>query len=180
MSEEHMVTISSIPRLRAFYTCMLLSCSAILAYIYIVTSNDTHMAARRLDASVGHLRLETNNAKENGWAVVLLEEVASNGESLRAQMQAADPIYLRPVKPFVSWNGVVSFLFEGWPDQAIKLQDEIQQSIELLSHKQKVKGLMIKPNSGSTFPKISLGVIHSCSILRFHSVIQGHCVMGAH
>ena len=64
-------------------------------------------------------------------------------------IQSSPIVYLRPYQFFVAWNGVITLVFDGWPEPITMLKNTIQSKYHKIN----------KENFGSKFPKITLGCI---------------------
>jgi len=76
-------------------------------------------------------------------------------KSSLAAIIAQSPKYeLEPVRFFVSWNGVVTIVFSGWPYSVIDMKQSLESSLPNLK----------KEDFGSKWPKITLAVLKDNSL----------------
>lgn len=80
-----------------------------------------------------------------------LHSPAGPGASeLHLAVQGGRPFLLRPRAFFISWSGVVTLAFSGWPSQAVALKERLAKRV----------GAAMRPeNPGSLWPKITLGAL---------------------
>lgn len=70
--------------------------------------------------------------------------------ALHQALREARPFVLRPRAFFVSWSGVLTLAFSGWPPQAVALKQRLMERL----------GAAVRPeNPGSRWPKITLGAL---------------------
>ena len=73
---------------------------------------------------------------------------SDESDSLETIINDTPICFLKPKQFFVAWHGVVTLVFDGWPEPINTMKHIIGSKIEIA-----------KENFGSKFPKVSLGVI---------------------